>query len=68
MLTHLYAAYATISETDLQANNEWMKVDYGINQPIKVLINQTEDAVDMAAAANNPTLTPQSRLSPLHTP
>jgi hypothetical protein len=54
MLTHLYAAYAQISETDLQANDEQMKSDYDVNQPIEVLIDQIDDAVDLAAAASNP--------------
>jgi hypothetical protein len=66
MLTHLYTAYAKISESDLQANDEQMKVDYDVNQPIEVLINQIDDAVNMAAAANNP-YTP-SKSSPSPTP
>ena len=54
MLMHLYAAYARISEGDLEENDARMKADYDVNQPIEVLIDQIDDAVDMAAAAENP--------------
>jgi hypothetical protein len=36
----------------LQDNDERMKADYDVNQPIEVLIDQIDDAVDMASAAD----------------
>jgi hypothetical protein len=54
MLTHLYTAYAKISAGDLDDNDAKMKADWDPNQPIEVLIDQIDDAIDMAAAANNP--------------
>jgi hypothetical protein len=54
MLKHLYDSYARISEGDLEENDARMKADYDVNQPIEVLIDQIDDTVDMAAAAENP--------------
>jgi hypothetical protein len=54
MLTHLYTAYAKISAGDLDDNDAKMKADWDPNQPFEVLIDQIEDSIDMAAAANNP--------------
>ena len=31
-----------------------MRADYGVNQPMEVLIDKINDAMDIAAAANNP--------------
>ena len=31
-----------------------MRADYDVNQPMEVLIEHIDDAVDMAAAADNP--------------
>jgi hypothetical protein len=54
MITHLYTSYAKISESDLEENDARMKADYDVNQPIEVLIDQIDDAVDMAAAGKTP--------------
>ena len=50
MLTHLYAAYTKITEGDIEENNKCMRVDYDVNQPIEVLIEQIVGTVYMAAA------------------
>ena len=54
MLTHLYAAYAKITEVDLEENDKRICADYDVNQPMEVIIKQIDDTVDMVAAADNP--------------
>ena len=54
MLVHLYLAYAKISDGDLEDNDKRMRADYDVNQPMEVLIEQIDDAVDIAAADKNP--------------
>ena len=54
MLTHLYAASAKITEGDIKENDKRMRTDYDVNQPMVFIIEQIDDAVDMAAVANNP--------------
>ena len=54
MLAHLYLAYAKISDGELEDNDKRMRADYDMNQPMEVLIKQTDNAVDIAAAADNP--------------
>ena len=54
MLTHLYAAYGKITKGDLEENEKRMRADYDVNQPMEVLIKQIDNAVDMAAASDNP--------------
>ena len=53
MLTQIYSTYAKISEGDLEEKYKHMRSDYNVNQPMEVLIEQIDDDVDMAAAANN---------------
>ena len=59
MLTHLYAAYTKITEGDLEENDKRMRADYDVNQPMEFIIEQIDDAVDMAAASDNPYSTEQ---------
>ena len=54
MLTHLYAAYAKITKGDLEENDKRMRADYYVNQPMEVLIESIDNAVDMTAAADKP--------------
>ncbi len=54
ILDHLYATYANISASDLLTNDNQMKTDYDVNQPIKLFFDQIEDAVDFAAAGDSP--------------
>ena len=56
MLTHLYAAYAKITEGGLEDNNKRMRANYDVNQPMEVIIEHIDNTVDMAAAADNPYL------------
>jgi hypothetical protein len=53
-LNHLYATYANINASDLLSNDKQMKADYDANQPIELLFDQIEDAVDFAAAGDCP--------------
>ena len=62
MLTHLYTAYANISEGNLEGNDSRMKTDWDPNQPFEIWIDQIDDTIDMAAAATNP-YTPQQVVS-----
>ena len=54
LLSHLYATYGRLSPADLQDNDTRMRANYDANQPIEVFIDQIEDAVSLAAAANAP--------------
>ena len=54
MLTHLYAAYAKITKGDYEENDKRMRADDDVKQPMEVLIEQIDDAVDVAAAADYP--------------
>jgi hypothetical protein len=54
LLSHLYATYGRLSPADLQANDARLRTGYDPNQPIEALIDQVEDAVSLAAAANTP--------------
>jgi hypothetical protein len=52
ILAHLYATYGNINPTDLIDNDERMKKAYDPSQPIEILFDQYEDAIELAAAAN----------------
>lgn len=54
ILTHLYRAYGNITAADLTANDSQMKHPYDPNDPIEVLFNQIETAVEFAAAGGAP--------------
>ena len=54
LLTHLYDSYAKITSADLRNNKTRMNQPYDPNQPIEVLFDQIEDAIDFAAAGNTP--------------
>jgi hypothetical protein len=50
-LTHLYATYGNITPADLADKDARLKAPFDPSQPIKVMFDQIEDAVDLAAAA-----------------
>jgi hypothetical protein len=52
ILEHLYLTYGHISPADLADNDATMKSAYDPSQPIEVLFDQIEEALDLAAAAN----------------
>ena len=54
MLAHLYLAYTKISDGDLEENDKQMRADYDVNQPMEVLIDKIDDAMEIVDAANNP--------------
>ena len=54
MLAHLYLADTKISDGYLEENDKRMRANYDVNQPMEVLIENIDDAVDIAAAADNP--------------
>ena len=53
MLAHLYLAYAKIYDGDLEDNDKRMRADYDVNQPMENPYRKIDDAVDIAATANN---------------
>ena len=59
MLTHLYDQYGRLSPADLQENDTKMREQYDPNQPIESFIDQIEDSIALAAAANAPYSTAQ---------
>lgn len=54
LIEHLYSTYryGNVTPADLIENDERMKSSYDPSQPIEVLFDQIEDAVDLANAAN----------------
>ena len=52
LLSHLYATYANIFPTDLQANDKKLRAPYDANHPVENLFDQVENAVNYAAAGN----------------
>ena len=56
IMEHLYPYYAKILDGALEENDKQMRANYDMNQPMKVFIDQIDDVVDIAAAANNPYL------------
>ena len=54
MLAHLYLDYAKISDGNLEDNDKRMRADYELNQRMEVLIEKIYNAMDIAAAADNP--------------
>jgi hypothetical protein len=54
LLSHLYTNYGRLSPADLQDNDTRMRNNYDPNQPIEAFIDQIEDAISLAAAANAP--------------
>ena len=59
ILTHLYDNYARISQLELKENDHRMNEEWDPNQPIEVLYDQIEDAVEFASAGKAPYTTPQ---------
>ena len=53
MLTHLYTTYANITPAKLIKNNACLKTAYDVNQPIKRLFKQIEDAVEYTDTGHN---------------
>ena len=54
LITHLYTAYARISQGDLDLNHDRLRTPWDPNQPFETVISQVEDAVEYAAAGNTP--------------
>jgi hypothetical protein len=54
LLAHLYTNYAKITPADLDANDRNMKQPCDVNQPIKVMYQQIEEAIEFAAAGQAP--------------
>jgi hypothetical protein len=54
LLAHLYTNYAKITSADLDDNDRAMKQPCDVNQPIEVLYQQIEDAIEFAAAGQTP--------------
>lgn len=52
LIEHPYSTYGNITPEDIIKNDELMKTAYNPSQPVEVLFNQIEDAVDLAIAAN----------------
>jgi hypothetical protein len=59
ILRHLYDTYGNISPTDLIDNDTRMKAPYDPSQPIELLFDQFDDAIELAAAANGAYTGPQ---------
>jgi hypothetical protein len=55
ILAHLYTNYASkVTPADLGNNDRVMKQPCDVNQPIKVICQQIEDAIEFAAAGQTP--------------
>jgi hypothetical protein len=54
LMAHLYTNYAKITPSDLDNNDRTMKQPCDVNQPIEVLYQQIEDAIEFAAAGQTP--------------
>jgi hypothetical protein len=54
ILAHLYTNYAKITPADLEANNRAMKTPCDVNQPIEVMYQQIEEAIEFASAGQTP--------------
>jgi hypothetical protein len=66
MLDHLYTNYGRLSPADLQENDTCLHTPYDPNQPIEAFIDQVEDAVSLAAAAQAP-YSPQQTIAMAYT-
>ena len=53
MLAHHYLAYAKNLYGDIDYNDKPMRANYNVNQTMEVLIEQIDDAVDIADASKN---------------
>ena len=54
MLQHLYDTYGDLTPTELEDNDERMKLPYDVTTPIETLYDQIEQAVDIAEAGHQP--------------
>ena len=54
MLQHLYDSYGDLTPKELEDNDEHMRVTYDATEPIEILYNQIEQAVDIAEAGQHP--------------
>ena len=59
ILEHLYATYGDISAKDLADNHTKMNTPYDPNLPIENLIDQIDEAMELADAAKAPYTAPQ---------
>jgi hypothetical protein len=58
MLAHLATTYGTITADDLEANQERAKAPWNPNHPIEEVFEQLLDAIDFAAAGEDPITNP----------
>ena len=54
ILTHLHSTHATITECDLNKNNECLKASFSPDLPFEILIDPVEDDIEHAAAGKEP--------------
>jgi hypothetical protein len=54
ILTHLYTTYGVITPIDIEDNDTKMRAPFDPTQPIKLLLDQIETAVEFADAGNRP--------------
>ena len=66
ILQYLFRNYGQITPIDMETNEQRMKADWNPNDPIDVLINQIEDAMEFADDAGQ-AYTPQQILSAAYT-
>ena len=50
IITHLYTQYGNMTSQDLQENDLKLKIPFNTPQPIELLYNQIEDAVELSDA------------------
>ena len=54
ILNYLYNTYAKIIAKELKENDKHLNTPYDSNETIEILINLVENAINYAAAGNNP--------------
>ena len=59
MLEHLYATYGDIMTKDLADNHQKMNTPYDPNQPFENLVDQIDEATELADAAEAPYTVPR---------
>ena len=59
LLTFLFTSYEQLMPQQLQKNVETLNKQWDPNMPFETLIDQIEDAIEMAAAGNQPITDPQ---------
>jgi hypothetical protein len=54
ILTHLYTTYGVITPIDIEDNDAKMRAPFDPTQPIELLFDQIETAVEFSDAGNRP--------------